>query len=54
MSDLPAEDVELIEDPDEVHKIYRQSFIDEQVSNTRDGLKQSQLPSLKILSEESK
>ena len=31
MSDLPAEEVELIEDPDEVHKIYRQSFIDEQV-----------------------
>ena len=31
MSDLPAEEVELIEDPDEVHKIYKQSFIDEQV-----------------------
>ena len=31
MSDLPAEEVELIEDPEEVHKIYKQSFIDEQV-----------------------
>ena len=31
MSDLPAEEVELVEDPDEVHKIYKQSFIDEQV-----------------------
>ncbi len=31
MSDLPAEEVEIIEDQDEVHKIYKQSFIDEQV-----------------------
>ena len=30
MSDLPSEEVDIIEDPDEVHKIYKQSFIDEQ------------------------
>ncbi len=35
MSDLPAEEVEIIEDPDEVHKIYKQSFIDEQVHSTQ-------------------
>ena len=31
MSDLPSTEVELLEDPDEIHKIYKQSFIDEQV-----------------------
>ena len=31
MSDLPPDEVELMDDPDEVHKIYKQSFIDEQV-----------------------
>ena len=31
MSDLPSTEVELMEDPDEIHKIYKQSFIDEQV-----------------------
>ena len=31
MSDLPADEVDIVEDPDEVHKIYKQSFIDEQV-----------------------
>ena len=36
MSDLPAEEVELIEDPEEVHKIYKQSFIDEQVKDHPD------------------
>jgi hypothetical protein len=30
MSDLPATEVELVEDPEEIHKIYKQSFIDEQ------------------------
>ena len=30
MSDMPATEVELIEDPDLVHKIFKQSFIDEQ------------------------
>ena len=33
MSDLPTSEVELKEDPTEVHKIYKQSFIDEQVNN---------------------
>ncbi len=32
MPDLPASDVGLVEDPDEIHKIYKQSFIDEQVN----------------------
>ena len=31
MSDLPSSEVEIKEDPNEVHKIYKQSFIDEQV-----------------------
>ena len=30
MSDLPMDQIEIREDPEEVHKIYRQSFIDEQ------------------------
>ena len=32
MSELPSIEIELVEDPEEVHKIYKQSFIDEQVS----------------------
>lgn len=39
MSDLPAEEVDLIEDPDEIHKIYKQSFIDEQVQCTNGSRK---------------
>ena len=31
MSDVPAEEIEILEDPEEIHKIYKQSFIDEQV-----------------------
>ena len=30
MSDLPSNEVDVVEDPDEIHKIYKQSFIDEQ------------------------
>ena len=30
MSDMPAVEVDLVEDPDEIHKIFKQSFIDEQ------------------------
>ena len=30
MSDLSIKEIDLVEDPDEIHKIYRQSFIDEQ------------------------
>ena len=32
MSEKPIDEVELEEEPDEIHKIYKQSFIDEQVS----------------------
>ena len=30
MSDIPAEEVQLVEDPDEIHRIFKRSFIDEQ------------------------
>ncbi len=30
MSDKPSTEIELFEDPDEIHKLYKQSFIDEQ------------------------
>ena len=33
MSEKPVDEVELVEDPSEIHKIYKQSFIDEQVSS---------------------
>ena len=30
MSDMPSTEVEFVEDPDEIHRIFKQSFIDEQ------------------------
>ena len=34
MSEKPVDEVELVEDPHEIHKIYKQSFIDEQVNQS--------------------
>ena len=31
MSDRPTSEIQMEDDPDEVHKLYKQSFIDEQV-----------------------
>ena len=31
MSEKPVDEVELVEEEEEIHKIYKQSFIDEQV-----------------------
>lgn len=30
MSDTPSTEVDLVEDPEEIHRIYKQSFVDEQ------------------------